>query len=114
VDSGEQGFARLLGEVEHDVTQEDDVEAVAGAVEGQLGRAEVGLAEVAEIADFGLDGPVFANLVEVADYETGGKATIDFDAMEAASVGTLDDLVAEIGAFNADVPADEHGKMRAH
>ena len=35
MDAGQQGLARLVREIEHDVTQEDDVEAVITAVEGQ-------------------------------------------------------------------------------
>ena len=83
-------------------------------LKGSWGRAEVGLAEVAELADFGLDGPVFADVVEVADDEAGGKSAIDLDAVIAAGLGALDNFSGEVGAFDAEVPADEHGEMLAH
>jgi len=35
MDAGQNGLARLLREIEHDVAQEDDVKAVIAAVEGQ-------------------------------------------------------------------------------
>ena len=83
-------------------------------VKGRRGRAEVGLAEVADLAEFGLDDPVFADVVEVADDEAGGKAAIDFDAVIAAGLSALDDFCGEVGALDADVPADEHGEMLLH
>ena len=110
VNAGEQGLAGLLGEVEHDVAQEDDVKAIASAVEGQLGRAKVGLAEVAELANLGLDGPVFAGMVEIADDKAGGEPAVDFDAMVKAELGAFDDIGGEVGAFDARFQPTSMGK----
>ena len=78
---GQQGFPGFLGEVEHDVAQEDDVETVVGAIEGEAGSAEVCLAEAAHGGDFRFEEPVFTTLLEVAGDEASGKSTIDFDAV---------------------------------
>ena len=84
-----------------------------GAVEGQRGRAEIGLAEVAHLADFGFDHPVLADMVEITDHEAGGQAAIDLDAVIEAGLGALDDLGADVGALDANVPAGEQGEMLA-
>ena len=44
------------------------------------------------LADLGLDGPILASVVEVADHETGGQSAVDLDAVVAAGLGALDDL----------------------
>ena len=55
MDVAEKPLARLLGEIEHDVAQQDQVELARGGCEGKLIAAEVGYAEVTEPAQLGFD-----------------------------------------------------------
>ena len=80
-------------------------------LKGSVRGAEVGLAEFAHPANLGLDRPILADVVEVAHDETGGQAAIDLDAVVAAGLGALDDLGADVGALDADIPAGERGKV---
>ena len=84
VDAGQQSLARLLREVEHDVAQEDHVEAIIAAAEGQRRRTEVGLAEIAHHANLRFDRPVLSRVVEVADNVPGRQAAVDLNAVVAA------------------------------
>jgi hypothetical protein len=111
VNAGQQRAPSFLREVEHDVAQEDDVEAVGCTVEGKRRAADVGLAKVAVAAHLGLREPVFADVVEVANDEARGQASVDFDAMVAAGLCAFHDFAVEIGALDRDLPAGEQGKV---
>src|SRR5271166_1455408 len=111
VDAGQQSLARLLREVEHDVAQEDNVEAVVAAVEGQRRRAEVGAAEIAQLANLRFDGPGFSGVEEVADNVPGRQAAVHLDAMIAAGLCALDHFGANVCALDADMPAGKRGKV---
>ena len=111
MNAGEQAFAGLLGEIEHDIAQEDDVEAVFSAVEGERWAAQVGLAEVAHFLYFGFCNPVFAQVIEVAHDEASGKAAVDFDAVITAELGAFDDLGANVGPLDALGPAGEEREV---
>src|SRR5579859_7257859 len=110
VDVGEKLLARLLGEVEHDVTQEDDIE---GLGKGEPVCAEVGNAEVAELAQVGLDHPVLSVVIEEADDVAGREAAVHFDAVIAGGLAAVDDFGADIRALDFDIPGGELGKVLA-
>ena len=111
VKAGEEGAARGLIEVEHDVAQKDHVEGIGGAIERQRSAAEIGLTEIAELADLGLDGPVFADVVKVANDEARGQSSVDLDTMIAAGLGALDDFITDVGAFDGELPPRQHGEV---
>ncbi len=75
MNAGEQRAARGLIEIEHYVAQKNHVETIARAIERQRCTAEIGLAEIAKLTDFVLDGPVFADVVEVARALSEGRRT---------------------------------------
>ena len=101
--------ARVLGEVDHDVAQKDDVEGLAGG----KGLAEVALLKAAEALDVGVDFPLVVGADEVFDQEAGGQAAVDFDALIAAGAGALDHFGGDVGAEDVDSPAGEQGEMLA-
>lgn len=107
----EQRTARVVAEIEHHVAQENDIETVRGATERQRRDAQVRLAEIAEPAHFGPYGPVFADVIEIADDEACRKAAVDFDAVVDAEPSPGYHLAAQVGALDSDVPAGESGKV---
>ena len=111
MDAGHQDATRVLRKVEHDVTQEDDIEPLM-KWEGRL--AEVGLAEVAELTNLGLGHPVFPHVVEVANDVARGQTAIHLDAVVEPVAGAFDNFIAYIGALDVNVPACEGGKILAN
>ena len=107
----EQGAARVLPEVEHNVAQKDDVECIAGAAEREAGAAEIGLAEVAKLAQLRFGGPLFTGVIEVTNEHARREAAIDLDAAIAAALCALDYLGGDVGALDLKMPADQHGKV---
>ena len=93
VNAGEQCAARVLGEVKHDVAQEDHIETL---VKGQRQLAQIGLAEVAELANLRFRNPVFADVVEVAHHVARRKTAIDLDAVITARLRALAPLRCEM------------------
>ena len=109
MNAGHQDAAGVLGEIEHDVAQEDHVEAVLK----RQRLAEIGLPEGAHLADLVFGDPVVADVVEVAKDVPCGQTAVDLDAVVGAAAGALDHFAGDVGALDAESPADDRGEVLA-
>ncbi len=109
MDGEQELMAGFLGEIDHHVAQENDVERFAHGG----GQAEVALLKAAQALEVGDHFPFVAGAQEILKEHAGRQTAIDLDALIAAGGGALDHFGREVGAEDLDAPAGEKREMLA-
>ncbi len=67
--------------------------------------------EVAELPNLCLGHPLFSHMIEVAHDMPRRQTTVHLDAVVEASLGSVHDLMTNVGTLDANIPPHEHGKV---